>query len=99
MDGFTEGQKNPKSRKTEGSKSKGLTETLHTAVIAWWQLHALERDVAAQEVLVCLDKASTVKASPKKKTQSKKGTSNTTAKAILDKDALGHKMTDWEYLI
>ena len=57
------------------------------------------RDAATHEVLVPFDKPLTVKVSSKGKTQSEEKTSSPTAKAILDKDALGHKMTDWEYLM
>ena len=69
------------------------------AVTTQGQLRALKGDAATHKVSVSLDRPPTVKASLKRKTQSEEGTSSPIAKATLDKDASGHKMTDWEYLI
>ena len=99
MDGPYERLDNPKTGDTGGGKSGKPIKTLHTAVITQGQLCALEGDAVTHEVLVPFDRPLTVKASPKRKTQLEKRTSSPIAKVILNKDALGHAIMDWEYLM
>ena len=72
---------------------------LHIAVTTRGQLRIIEGDTTAQEDTERLSEARVIETSPKKETQLDKKADNATAEATLNKDALNHKMTDWEYLM
>ena len=100
QDGWLYGEPdNPKTKETEGSTVKETIEMLYTAIITRGQLRALEGDTTPQAGTKHLSKTLIIEASPKKKTRPKEKKDNPTAKAILDKDPLGCKLTNWKYLM
>ena len=96
---FYGGLDNLKTRKAERNNFGGLTKALYTAIPTRGQLHALEEGAIAHEVLIRPNIALIVKASPKGQVQAKEKPDNPTDKVTFDKDVLGRKMTDWEYLM
>ena len=89
----------PKIKKPEGGGSEKAPEEPYTAVTTQGQLRALEKDATAQGGVTCRSKALASEASPRRENPSDKTASDPTTKAILDKDASGRDMTDWEYLM
>ena len=93
------GPGSPKTKGTKGNKLREAIEMPHVAIITQGQLRTLELDAAAHEGTMQPKKAPVIEARLQGKAQSDKNTSSPTAEATLDKDAWGHKMTDWEYLM
>ena len=93
------GPDNPKTKGTERSTLEETIKMLHTAVTTWGQLRALEEDTTPPAGTKRFSKTPVIEASPKKKTRPKEKTDGPTAEAILDKDMLGRKLTNWEYLM
>ena len=93
------GPDSPAAKKARKNKPKKAADTLSAAATTQGQLCALGEDERAPEGATSQDKALTTKTSPGGQILRERETDNPTTKATLDRDATGHKMTNWEYLI